>query len=203
MFGPKRSFSQFADQIRVELSSAEAARRDAEWDKTRKRMGERSPRISVSYNRRSPKGIGSISPDLLAKLAPPPEPMPTLQMAKKSSGAFDSNRNISSMLLNKDEFPEPEPVIPDPKVEIQTIRNILCSEPIEERFDSLEKHNIEFQSYLRPVLKENVFKSGGSWDFLQNNVFKNDELFKKILKERHEIDAFRKQREDHIARMEN
>ena len=70
-------------------------------------------------------------------------------------------------------------------VERESIRNLLQKEPVHERFDSVQKFHLEFMSYLRPVLKEEVFyNDNDGWCFLTKHVQSNDELFKNILAER-------------------
>lgn len=74
---------------------------------------------------------------------------------------------------------------PAPYVQKETIRNLLQEEPVDTRFESLLKHHLEFMSYLRPVLKEEVFdQEGDGWGFLATHVVQNNKMFHDILKER-------------------
>ena len=62
---------------------------------------------------------------------------------------------------------------------------------------------LEFMSYLRPVLKEGSFDDGAGegWDFLAEHVQQNPRMFKDILKERHRQAALIAERKEYNRRI--
>ena len=67
----------------------------------------------------------------------------------------------------------------------ETIRDLLQKEPIGQRFNSFKKHNLEFTSYLRPVLREEIFdEENEGWSFVATHVQQNNQMFHEVLKER-------------------
>ena len=57
--------------------------------------------------------------------------------------------------------------------------------PAREKIEVTAKERLEFMQYLRPVLKDEMFRQEGEgWDFLATHVFANQEMFRKILYKR-------------------
>ena len=67
-------------------SSSESTRFEREWEKIRDIIGKRSPRINITYNRKAMNKIGSLSPDLLAKITHKQKAEdPNAKLSKRSS----------------------------------------------------------------------------------------------------------------------
>ena len=67
----------------------------------------------------------------------------------------------------------------------------------------MEKNYIEFMSYLRPVLKDNLNTKAenSGWGFLTKQVCCNVELFRKVLNERNRLEAVQLAQEENNKRM--
>ena len=49
-----------------------------------------------------------------------------------------------------------------------------------------ESEQMEFMTYLRPVLKEDVFPElHNGWKFLQSHIYSKNLVFQKVLNQRH------------------
>ena len=59
------------------------------------------------------------------------------------------------------------------------------------RFKSMRAFQLEFMSYLRPVLRDEKFDDGygEGWCFLATHVNQNEAMFRDILKERNKKSA--------------
>ena len=58
----------------------------------------------------------------------------------------------------------------------------------EDRYIAHKKHRLEFMSYLRPLLKEQI-DDGTGWEFLTMHVMDNPQMFSKILVERDRLES--------------
>ena len=74
-------------------------------------------------------------------------------------------------------------------MKVQTVRDLLTSEPVGERLDSAQDHYLEFISYLRPVMKGNMNTEQSGWSFLTKHVASGSPLFKDIVRERRRQEA--------------
>ena len=72
---------------------------------------------------------------------------------------------------------------------------MLEQEPVDKRFKDMRAFQLEFMSYLRPVLKDEKFDdgSGEGWGFLASHVNQNEAMFRDILKERKRTSALVKE----------
>ena len=68
----------------------------------------------------------------------------------------------------------------------------------------MRMHQLEFMSYLKPVLKDQKFDDGEGegWGFLATHVQQNAALFKDILEERQRRAAVISEREEQKKRIE-
>ena len=67
----------------------------------------------------------------------------------------------------------------------ESLHDLLHAEPVKTRLESLNKHKLEFMSYLRPILVDET-KAGEGWEFLTTHVMENRKMFNNILEERRE-----------------
>ena len=92
---------------------------------------------------------------------------------------------------------------PKQTVTSDTILGVIEKEPISKRFSSMREHQLEFMSYLRPVLKDSQFDDGDGegWGFLAGHVQQNSQVFVEILKERNRRAAIITQRQERSKRI--
>ena len=151
--------------------------------------------------------VGSLSPRLRALIEEKTEGTNILKLPKLGS------KKLSSRSIQRSEFdrshttkPKQNLFLPEPEsvTTIQTVRELLTKEPIADRFDYMDKHYIEFMSYLRPILKDNINTSAenSGWGFLTKHVCCNIELFREVLKERNRLEALQMAQEEYNKRMQ-
>ena len=147
---------------------------------------ERSPVVTVSYNRKNAYKVGSLSTELIQKLND--KFHFDDDEVVNSTGSKTSKKNVTPTKKSKIDLQPKLEVLPkrEPIIGQESIRNLLEQEPIRNRFKSMTQCQLEFMSYLRPVLKDGSFDdgSGEGWEFLSTHVQKNLKMFKEILKER-------------------
>lgn len=80
----------------------------------------------------------------------------------------------------------------------------MSDEPLSDRFEYMDKHYIEFMSYLRPILKDNINTSAenSGWGFLTKHVCCNIELFREVLKKRNRLEALEMAQDEYNKRMQ-
>ena len=144
-------------------------------------LGEKSPSIKITHNRRDMIRPGSLSPFLLKKLNAKYHFDDEDRQSSSRSRSRGRKRNKDSETLSNVQDNE----IPAPSVGVETIRNLLLKEPVGKRLASFKKHELEFTSYLRPVLQSEIFdQDGDGWNFLATHVQDNPTIFQNVLKER-------------------
>ena len=66
------------------------------------------------------------------------------------------------------------------------VSDLLHQLPYDERHRMTESEQMEFMTYLRPVLKEDVFPElHNGWKFLQSHIYSKNLVFQKVLNQRH------------------
>ena len=121
-----------------------------------------------------------------------------------SQGSRRRKKEVSRASSNQVKFSnEVDKSLPEQSIEQNTIRNLLEQEPVKQRFKSMRQHQLEFMSYLRPVLKDQHFDDGDGegWGFLATHVQQNTQMFADILKERQRQQALLSEREEQHARI--
>ena len=87
---------------------------------------------------------------------------------------------------------------------VQTVRELLTAEPVVDRFEYMQSNYIEFMSYLRPLMKDNMNTSAenSGWGFLTKHVCCNPQLFRTVLQERNRLEALQQAREENNRLMQ-
>ena len=118
----------------------------------------------VSYNRRPVDTIGSLSPCFIKKLNTKPKPLIVKEpsedegLKRQPTSIGESPKKIDPPL--KRETPDlpvfmeqaSEPLVRDPCLEEISVSQLLADIPLEDRYNLTEAEQMEFMSYLRPVL---------------------------------------------------
>ena len=112
---------------------------------------KKSPEFQVSYNRKDMERTGSLAPDLLHKIDRKHRKLHGLVpivTPPKESQITSKNATREASPLGSTGQPRPSYVM------TQTLKELLKTDPDEDRYEALKKHRLEFMSYLRPLLKE-------------------------------------------------
>ena len=125
--------------------------------------------------------IGSLSPELLKKVEKRHIKQGSEVYSGDTSRQGNSQRSSSKPLTIQNTKASPTP--PSPYVTQESIHDLLHAEPVKTRLESLNKHKLEFMSYLRPILVDET-KAGEGWEFLTTHVLENRKMFNNILEER-------------------
>ena len=120
---------------------------------------------------------GSLAPELVKRLIKrriedPKKLVTTQQTQLLQDGSFRTNDSLA--VKTEEDAPS--------FIEIATLRNLLTKVPCKDKIEVTAKEKLEFMSYLRPILRDEMFRQeGNGWDFLTTHVFANQEMFRKIL----------------------
>ena len=176
---------------------------DQEIEEVRRILIERSPVITVSYNRKNADKVGSLSTELLKKLND--KHHFDDDEGVNSQGSRRSRKNFFTNKISQEEQTRVETQT-SRKVNItgqETLRDLLEQEPLKNRFKSMMGNQLEFMSYLRPILKDTHFDDddGEGWGFLSTHVQQNPYMFKDILKERRRQAAIISDRKEYNRRI--
>ena len=133
--------------------------------------------------------LGSLSPGLLQKLNKKHRFVDDERKLVTPRRSFMMQPSVTNRTSNKsnrnENSPESIQGLPPSYVEFSTVRDLLEKMPCNEKIEVNAKDRLEFMSYLRPVLKEEMYEQdGGGWDFLAKHVHSNREMFQKILQQR-------------------
>ena len=72
-----------------------------------------------------------------------------------------------------------------------SVREFLAAQDLNEVFESFKKHELEFESYLRPLMQEVVRETSheaednikATWSFICKNVCKDHAVVRQLVKE--------------------
>ena len=126
----------------------------------------------VAHKRRPAEKVGSLSPEFMKKLNTKPKPL-FQQEEKADASSEDSSRQNDT---DKPFFYQ-DPTNNSYFEELQ-VSELLHQLPYKDRTTLTESEHMEFMTYLRPVLKEDVFPElHNGWKFLQSHIYSKNLVF--------------------------